>query len=211
MIIMFNKIRILRRVLYAMSTLITVSLFVASAIIFEQYPWVSNLLLGIGASFLASILFAVFSETTRKKYVVLSVESKVKSEIAYLYVKGIDLGRLEAKKAYETNNYERMLRWIAYFYEKILSTSRSFENAQKYEGRMRKDKKVNCFISEVNKMHEEFLSIEEQSRESKDEKSLAEQALKNMEKCYILYEDIIQDALHDATEIEIINNKYYFE
>ena len=40
---------------------------------------------------------------------------------------------------------------------------------------------------------------------------IAEEALRNMEKCYVLYGSMIQSALHDATEIEMINNKYYFD
>ena len=208
---MFNKIKRLYSVLYVVSTLITVFLFVVSAILFEQYPWVSNLLMGIGASFLASILFATFSETTRKKYVILSAEAKAKKETTYLYMKGIDLGWLEAKEAYESHNYERALSWIGYFYEKILSTSHSFEGIQQYEGKLKKDVKVNSFISEVEKLHSEFLEIEEHFHDSEDKKAIAEEALRNMGKCYVLYGSMIQSALHDATEIEMINNKYYFD
>ena len=46
---------------------------------------------------------------------------------------------------------------------------------------------------------------------AEDKKAIAEEVLRNMEKCYALYSDMILSALHDATEIEMINNKYYFE
>lgn len=200
--------------MYVISGLITVFMFTASGILFDAYPWLSNLLMGIGASFLASILFAVFSEATRKKYVILSAESKAKKEITYLYMKNIDLGRLEAKKAYDAQKYKRTLSWIGYFYEKVLSTSRSFEGIQRYEDRLKKDKIVNSFISESNKMFEEYLEIKEHLHDAHDaegKKAIAEEALKNMEKCYTLYGDMILSALHDAAEIEMINNKYYFE
>ena len=208
---MFKKIKRLHDILYVASALITVSLFVASAFLFDVSPWGSNLLLGVAASFLASILFSVFSESTMKKYVIMSAETKAKKETTYLYMESIDLGRLEAKDAYKTQNYERTLSWIGYFYEKILSTSCSFANIQEYEGRLKKDSKVNSFISNANKLYGEYLEIHKRLQESEDKEAIAEEALRNMEKCYVLYGDMILSALHDSTELEAANNKYYFE
>ena len=208
---MFEKIKKLHRAIYMVSAFITVFMFAVSAILFDAYPWASNLLMGIGASFLASILFAAFFEATRKMYVVLSAESKVKKETIYLYMENIDLGRLEAKEAYKSQNYEKTLSWVGYFYEKILSTSLAFENVQKIEGWLKKDTKVNSFIFEVNKLHSEFLSIAEHLQDVENKEIIAEEALRNMEKCYALYGNMILSALHDVTEVEMINNKYHFE
>ncbi len=209
--IMFKTIKRLHRTLYVASALITVSVFVASAFLFVEYPWVSNLLMGIGASFLASILFAVFSESTRKKYVILSAESKAKKETAVMYDKGILIGRREAMEEYKAGHYERAINWVGYFYEKISSTCAAFEGVQRYEGRLQQDKNINSFIAKSNKLYEEYLEIKEHLQEAEDKKAIAEEVLRNMEKCYALYSDMILSALHDATEIEMINNKYYFE
>ena len=209
--IMFKKIKRLHSTLYVVSALITVSVFVASAFLFNVYPWVSNLLMGIGASFLASILFTVFSESTRKKYVILAAESKTKKETAFMYDKGILVGRREAMKEYKAGHYERAINWVGYFYEKICSTGAAFEGIQRYEGRLKKDEKVNSFISVANEMYGEYLSIRGRFQNAEDKKSIAEETLMNMDKCYDLYSEMILSALHDATEIEMINNKYYFE
>ena len=209
--IMFKKIKRLHSTLYVVSALITVSVFVASAFLFNAYPWVSNLLMGIGASFLASILFAVFSESTRKKYVILTAESKAKKETAFMYDKGILFGRREAVEEYNAGQYEQVINWAGYFYEKICSTCTAFEGVQRYEGRLKKDEAVSSFISNVNKMHEEYLSIRVRFQNAEDKKSIAEETLKNIDKCYDLYSEMMLSALHDATEIEMINNKYYFE
>ena len=208
---MFKKIKRLHSTLYVVSALITISVFVVSAFLFNAYPWVSNLLMGIGASFLASILFAVFSESTRKKYVILSAENKAKKETAFMYDEGILLGRRKAMEEYKAGQYERATNWGEYFYEKIHSTRAAFEGVQRYEGRLKRDKNVNFFISESDKLYEEYLEITEHLQVAEDKKAIAKEVLSNMGKCYALYSDMILSALHDATEIEMINNKYYFE
>lgn len=209
--IMFKKIKRLYSTLYAVSALITVSVFVASAFLYNAHPWTSNLLMGIGASFLASLLFAVFSESTRKKYVILSAESKAKKETAFMYDKCILLGHREAMKEYKAGQYEQAINWIGYFYEKIHSTCSAFMSVQSYEGRLKRDKNANSFISESSKLFEQYLEIKEHLQDAENKKATTEAALRNMEKCYTLYCDMLLSTLHDATEIEMINNKYHFE
>lgn len=212
---MYKKIKFCRISIQIIFALVTILAFLLSWLSYKfHYDWITNLLLGIGASFLASIMFSIFSETTKKKYLHFYDENKRKQEIVFSYYKNIDLGRCEATEAFKTDNFVRTINWVGYFYEKVCSVCRQLENAQKYEKKLKNDEATNKFIHSIHDKHEEYIKLlNTKNTTSFDEnglKSIALQFLNNMEESYFLYDEIYYSVLHNASELELVKNTYKY-
>ena len=207
---MYKKIKQLRKHIIVASAILTVSAFGFSGLVFNKYLWLSNLLMGIGASFLASILFAVFSDATRKKYTIFSAEARAKKEAAFLYDSGILCGHAEMNRAYEARDFESVVNWGVYFYEKMLSTCRCFEGIQHHEGKLKKDADVASFISSAYAKYNEYLTLREKYHlPDSNRQVIAKAVLENINTCFEIYGKIQSSALHDSYELELANDRYH--
>lgn len=199
---MYKKLQNRHIILIISFSLASVSSFLLSWLLFsinsgEFSIWLSNLLMGIGASFLASIFYSIFSGSLRKKYNRLKKEKKIKEDVIFTQYKGIDLGYQNAKEAFDCNDIKELVNWSYYFYEKIESICLMLKNAQTIELKLKKDIKTNEFISSAKEAHDEFLTIiGSNSNEKTYSDKTAHEIANNVEKCYDSYNKLYKSILY---------------
>lgn len=209
---MYKRIQKLRRFLTLVFSIVSIIAFYFSWRLSLQENnknllWISNLLMGVGASFLASILYTIFNESTKRKYQSFVDESKSKREIVFAYYKNIDMGYSESEETFKEADYNRTFRWGLYFYEKINTVCHTLQTIQQYEHKLVNDNDTDSFISKAQEKYSEFLNIIK-SKEENCSKEIAEKIIINLKETYELYCEIYGSVLHNATELEIINDKY---
>ena len=194
-----------------------VIMFLFSFVIRDLHAWWSNLLMGIGASCLASVMFAIVTSFP-DKYRRLKEDTDEKRAIIHSRWEAIDLARLNFKDYLEAGNYERALGYVGYMHEKCGVLCSQFDDAQGYQHMLQKDKTIDDYRIEFEaaekQYHLLYSEIETERQPFSDNNPKREEFIRRMievmARFYDNYDKIYGIQLKEASEIERIKfrNRY---
>ena len=189
-------------------------LFLLSFLFRNTYVWLSNLFMGIGASCLASVMFAIvtsFPDQYRK----LKEDTDEKRAIIHSRWEAIDGARLSFEHYLEAGNYERALGYIGYMDEKCGALCSQLENAQGYQHMMQKDKSIEIYRSEFKAAEQQYNALYKEIRAAQnpfaDDNPRREEFIHRMTEViarfYKNYDNLYGIQMKGAAEIERIKFK----
>lgn len=193
-------------------------LFVVSYILYsKENEWLSNLLMGIGASCLASVLYS-FVTSIPDHYRFLKKENDEKRAIIHGRWESIDLARRMFYDCCQEGDYEGALRRINYMREKCGSLCNEFCDVQQNEKMLISDESIQAYCDEFEKAQLEFIILctniesDDEPLNSSNENfgGYLERMKASVQRFYSNYESIYSTQLHEAADIERIkiDNRY---
>ena len=197
--------------------IISAFLFLLSFLTAETNAWLSNLMMGIGASCLASVLYS-FITSIPNRYRFLFEQCNAKRTIIQGRYEAIDNGCYMFYVCCDTKDYEGALRRIGYIREKCQSLCDELRNAQEYEKLFIDDASVEYYYKEYEAAQLEHCilaaEIEADEEPLNVNNSSIQEYLERMKVVVKRYKDnynrLYSQQLREATEIERIkiHNRY---
>lgn len=205
-------------------TLLIAGYFIVSAILFlvsflleRTSSWLSNLMMGIGASCLASVLYS-FITSIPDRYRFLFEQSNAKGSIIRSRYEAIDNGCYMFYVCCDNRDYEGALRRIGYIREKCQSLCNELRNVQEYEKLFIGDTSVEHYCKEYEAAQLEHCilaaNIEADEEPLDANNSRIQEYLERMiavvERYKENYNQLYSQQLQEAAEIERIkiHNRY---
>lgn len=192
-------------------------MFFLSFVLRDIYAWWSNLLMGIGASCLASVMFAIVTRFPNK-YRKLKEDTDEKYALIHGYLEAIDLARQNFNDYLKAGDYMRALGYIEYMHEKCGSLCIQFTNTQDYQNMLQKDKTVDNYRIEFKATEKQYYLLYSEIKTNQqafdDNNPKRDEFIRRMkeviERFYDNYNKLYLIQLEEASEIELIKfrNRY---
>ena len=197
--------------------ILAIVLFAASYLLRFTDEWLCNLLMGIGASCLASVLYS-FVTSIPEHYRFLKKENDEKRAIIHGRWEAIDLARRMFHDCCKAGDYEGALRRINYLREKCGSLCDEFRDVQQNEKMLIDDASVQAYCDEFEKAQLEYLILcanieaDEEPLDPTNENftEYLNRMKASVKRFFANYESIYAAQLHEAVDIERIkiDNRY---